>query len=150
MITLWSDGLNISSGFRTMFTVLVFNLRATDSKQLSFWVSAETVNKYYMSMKLVCGSTAISLQQIALTYLKLIQRMFWWKEIDHNHTMAVFSLSQTFFSNSISFLLLLMALNWYVNLDLMYWSFPNLPFKSGPRIWHITNVQSFLSLGDFY
>lgn len=88
----------------------------------SFWVNAETVNMYYMSMKLVSGSIAISLQQVALTYLKLIQWVFWWKEIDHDHTMAVFSLSQMSFSNSISFFLLLMALNWYVNINLIYWS----------------------------
>lgn len=40
------------------------------------WVNVETVNMYYMSMKLVSRSIAISLQQIALTYLKLIPWVF--------------------------------------------------------------------------
>lgn len=63
----------MSTGLASLLTVLVFNLRASDFKLAFIWVNVEAVNIYYMSLMLVSGSIAISLQQIALTYLKLIR-----------------------------------------------------------------------------
>lgn len=65
--------LGMSTGLASLLPVLVFNLRASDSKLAFIWVNVGAVNMYYMSLMLVSGSIAISLQQIALTYLKLIR-----------------------------------------------------------------------------